>query len=270
MQRRKRFEVTSFVLLNGSKVAYSTAMNSTPGREADVSAGLFNTTHWSVVLRAQDKSEADLALLCESYRAPLLLWLRRRGHDPPDAEDLVQGFFAHLLKQDFLRNVSAAKGRFRTFILTALKNYLFDQYSKHAAVKRGGGQAVESLQETTEDGGLKHDPAASGKAPDEEYDRAWAGTVLANAQRQLKQECAHSGHGALCAALEPSLFADETACSYQEIGEHLGMSEGAVKMGALRIRGRLKRLIREQVLQTVTDEKELEQELRYLISLFGR
>jgi RNA polymerase sigma-70 factor (ECF subfamily) len=245
-------------------------MNSTPGREADVSAGLFNTTHWSVVLRAQDKSEADLALLCESYRAPLLLWLRRRGHDPPDAEDLVQGFFAHLLKQDFLRNVSQAKGRFRTFMLTALKHYLCDQYSKKAAGKRGGGRAVESLQETTGDGGRKYDPASPDKAPDEEFDRAWAGAVLANALRQLKHECAQSGHGALCAALEPSLFADETACSYHEIGGNLGMSEGAVKMGALRIRARLKRLIRDEVLQTVTDPQELEQELRYLISLFGR
>ena len=231
---------------------------------------LFTTTHWSVVLGARDKSETALGKLFVCYRGPLLVWLRARFGAPPDAEDLVQGFFAHLLRRDFLANVSREKGRFRTFLLTSFKNYLHDQHDRGTAGKRGGGRRVESLQETDGQGQPMHDPAGPDSAPDLEYDRAWARTVLANAMRRLNEECARSGHAALCAALEPVMFVDETASSYRGIGESLGMSEGAVKIAAHRIRARLKGLVRGQILQTVASEQELEQEVRYLISLFSR
>ncbi len=245
-------------------------MNDQEGIEQDVSPGLFTNTHWSVVLRARDQSGAALETLCQSYRRPLLVWLRSRAKSPSDADDLVQGFFAHLLKRNFLRNVSREKGKFRTFLLKSLKRYLRDEYDKESAIKRGGGRIPESLEETDGMGTPVHQPAADGEAPDREYDRAWALTVLANALRQLELECARAGHEALCAALQPVMFADETASSYRQIGESLGMSEGSVKVAAHRIRTRLKGLIREEVLQTVADEAQLSQEIRYLINLFGR
>ena len=235
-----------------------------------VVSGLFAATHWSVVLQARGKSADALAALCRHYRNPLLCWLRGRGTSPHDAEDLVQGFLAHLLQRDFLENVSPTRGRFRTFLLVSLKNYLRDEHRKDFAAKRGGGQKVESLQEITDEGKLRHEPQATDDSPDVEFDRAWADAVLANAVQQLTAECARSGHERLCAALEPVLFADETAGSYREIGEQLGMSEGAVKVAAHRLRVRLKNLIRAEVLQTVADERELDGELRYLIALQGR
>ena len=238
------------------------------GQESD--PGLFTATHWSMVRRAQDKSETALNSLFQSYRSPLLIWLRARHYSPHDAEDLLQGFFANLLRHNFLKDVCREKGKFRTFLLTSLKHHLSDERDKANAQKRGSGQAPDSLQETDDQGQPIHDPAASGAAPDEEYDRAWARAVLANAMRQLGTECARTGHETLCSALEPVMFADETAAPDREIGEQLSMSEGAVKTAAHRIRARLRDIIREEILQTVDNEADLQEELHYLASLFGK
>lgn len=232
--------------------------------------GLFEATRWSVVLRARDKSEAALGTLCENYRQPLLTWLRIWGYSQHDAEDLVQGYFAHLLSRDFLANVSREKGLFRTFLLRCFKNYIRDQVDRNKAAKRGKGAGLESLDETTEDGQKIHDPAANQTSPDQDYDRAWAQAILDNALKRLERECARSGHTALCQELQPVMFADETASPYAEIATRLGMTTGAVTTAAHRIRSRLKGLLREEVLQTVTSDGDLQNELKYLIQLFSR
>ena len=148
-------------------------------------AKLFTSTHWSVVLRAKDKSEAALNSLCAAYRSPLLVWLRARGTRAEDAEDLVQGFFAHLLKREFLANVAREKGRFRTFLLNAFQNYLRDRRDHDHAEKRGGGQAPDSLDQTDDDGQAIHDPAFAGVSPDVAYDQAWAKAVLDGAFQRV-------------------------------------------------------------------------------------
>ena len=233
--------------------------------------GLFTTTHWSVVRRAQDNSETALNSLFHSYRRPLLIWLQKRARDytPLEPEDLLQGFCLHLLKREFLANVEPEKGRFRNFLQTAIKRYANDQHAKWRAAKRGSGQAPDSLQETDGLGQPLHDPAATDATPDLEFDRAWAQTVLANSLRRLQAEYARTHRAALCSALEPVMYADETAPSYREIGERLGMGEGAVKQAALRLRARFREILREEVAQTV-DEPDLEDELRYLLSLFRK
>jgi RNA polymerase sigma-70 factor (ECF subfamily) len=233
--------------------------------------GLFPNTRWTMVRRAQADSQTALGSLFESYREPLLIWLRIKAYKyaPLEPEDLVQGFCAHLLSRQFMANVQQEKGKFRTFLLTALQRYAKDEHEKWRAGKRGGGQTPASLQETDDQGQPLHDPAGSGTAPDLDFDRAWAQTILANALRQLETECARSGHAALCTALEPVMFADETASPYREIGKRLGMSEGAVKTAASRIRARLKGIVREEILQTVDNEEDLRDELHYLASLFG-
>ncbi len=221
-------------------------------------------------MRAKDDSTVALNALCLAYRAPLLIWLRCHGEKPEDAEDCVQGFFEHLLSHDFLRGVAREKGRFRTFLLGALQNYLRDEQRRASAAKRGGGRVLQSLEATNGQGEPLHSPASPSPTPDTEYDRAWAGAVLTRAMRRLEAESARSGHAALCAALEPVLFADLQAPAYAQIGQQLGMTEAAVKMAALRIRQRLKQLIRAEVLQTVGSEGHLEEELRYLLSLFSK
>jgi RNA polymerase sigma-70 factor (ECF subfamily) len=115
-----------------------------------------------------------------------------------------------------------------------------------------------------------HRPASASPSPDKEYDRAWAAAILSSALQRLSQECARTGHAALCVALEPALFADADAPAYAQIAHSLGMTEAAVKMAALRQRQRLKALIRDEVLQTVASEDDLQEELRYLLSLFGK
>jgi len=231
---------------------------------------LFTATHWSVVLQARNESMEALNSLCTSYRSPLLAWLRCRGAKPEDAEDSVQGFFERLLRRESLKTVVREKGRFRTFLLTAFQNYLRDQHKHASAGKRGGGRELASLDETDGQGQRLVDQPVAQISPDLAYDRAWAQALLATALKQLESECSRTGHGALCQALEPVLFAEEQAPAYSEIAKRLRMSEAAVKMAAMRIRKRLKHLIREQISQTVPSEAELELELKYLQRLFGK
>jgi RNA polymerase sigma factor (sigma-70 family) len=246
-------------------------VGSTKGSEnSRADAGLFEGTHWSVILRARDKSEAALNVLCGNYRRPLLTWLRIRGYSQHDAEDAVQGFFAHVLNRDFLRNVAREKGSFRTFLLRCLKNHLQDEHDKKTAAKRGAGKSIESLDEMWADGIEPQQRKSGADSPDHEYDRVWAQTVLKNALHRLEIECATQGHSELCAELEPVMFADETALPYLQIANKLGMSEGSVKTAAHRIRNRLRGLVRDEILQTVACELEFEQEVRYLLQIFSR
>jgi RNA polymerase sigma factor (sigma-70 family) len=233
-------------------------------------AALFAATQWSVVLRARDNSAVALNTLCKHYRQPLIVWLKARGYSSHDAEDLVQGLFAHLLSRNFLNSVAKEHGRFRSFVLRCLKNYVRDQWAKANSAKRGGRDIVESLNATFDDGEVLHDPEATEPHPDTAFDRAWAANVLANALRRLHDECALQGHAKLCAELEPVMFHDEDACGYREIGMRLGMSEAAVKMAASRIRSRLRGLVREEILQTVSNGTDWESEVKYLMQLFSR
>ena len=218
---------------------------------------------------AQVGSETALNDLLENYRAPLLAWLRCRQISREDAEDLVQGLLSGLVRRDFLKELGQEKGRFRAFILSCLKNHLRDSRDKAKAFKRGGSVPLDSLDEIGPDGRPTHDLASTAAAADLEFDRVWGRTILENSLRRLEGESARTGHKPLCAALEPVLFADETSLSYRQIAESLGLTEGAVKVAAHRLRARLRGIIREEVRQTVQSEGDLEKELRELLTLFG-
>ena len=237
-------------------------MSSADTPQPPVSFQRFTPTHWSVVLRARERSDDALAALCASYRGPLLSWPRGRGVSSHDAEDQVQGFFAQLLKRDFLANVSQSKGRFRAFLLVSLKNYLRDE------AERSSGR-----QTRRRPGGALLDKKPRRGSPDKRraipvIRRMWNSTAPRPA-RSSPTPCGDyrrmraRSHQQLYEALEPCLFADETAASYRQIATRLGLSEGAVKTAAHRLRDRLKNLIRDEVLQTVADETVLDEELRY-------
>ena len=221
-------------------------------------------------MQAKDNAEPALARLCETYREPLLGYLRRTGYDYHAAADHLQGFFEQLLRRRFLENVGREKGKFRTFLICSLKNYLRDQHERESAAKRGGGQRIESLDETDANGAPIYQTVDACPTPDVEFDRAWAKLLIANALTQLECECGHAGKGALFAALRPCLQAEPGSASYQQVGQRLGMAEGAVKVAAHRLRGRLAVLLRGAVMQTIDDEQDWREELGYLISLFGR
>lgn len=237
-------------------------------REAAQPSPLFALTRWSLVQRAQRDSLTALNDLFTQYRAPLLKRLQAQGCPAEQAEDLVQGFCAHLLGRDFLANVAPEKGRFRTWLLNALQNWLRDEHARRTALKRGEGRVPESLDATHEDGEPLIVVAIESAAADREFDRAWAQSVLTHALNTVRQEAATTGHAGLVETLERTLFAGEESPAYREIATRLGISEGAVKVAAHRIRQRLRTLIRDQVLQTVGCQEDWEDEVRYLIQVY--
>jgi len=250
-----------------------------PGKEAS-SGGLLPNTMWSVILCARTGTEeaarAALERLCQAYYEPLRVcvrfWLQReRGFSRPLAEgrapDFLQGFFEVLLRREFLRRVDREEGRFRSFILKSLRNFLYDEWDKERAAVRGGGQPLASLEETDEEGRLLHDPASRSATPDHEVDRAWARTVLENAMRRLQAECDRLGKSTLFEAVRPVLSHDSDALPHGEIARRLCMSEGALNVALCRLRDKLREIIQEEVKETVTNKETWREELRALIEL---
>jgi len=156
--------------------------------------GRFETTHWSVVLRAQDKTspacQQALETLCQTYWYPLYAFIRRSGYSPHDAQDLTQGFFMQLLEKDYLRVVESQKGRFRTFLLNALQWFLAHERAKVGAEKRGGGRTPLSLDVPLAEQLYQKDAAAASGGPDQLYDRHWAMALLNEATARLQREYA--------------------------------------------------------------------------------
>ena len=239
-------------------------------QERPVSRSAFNTTHWTVVLQAGDSRapERDRALeeLCRTYWFPLYAFVRRQGRGPDDARDLTQGFFAHLLGNAQLRLVAPEKGRFRTFLLTALSHFLANQWIKDRRLKRGGGQWILSLDDDKAEARFLAEPADF-ETPERAYERRWALAVLQRAIERLEVEFMASGRRAFFAATRFALSGDRADESYREIAERLGTSEGALKVGILRMRRRFGELLRAEVASTVSSPEEVEAELRHLLTV---
>jgi len=180
----------------------------------------FVTTHWSVVLSARDphcpRSRQALESLCRAYWYPLYSYARRAGHSPPDAEDFTQGFFARLLEKDYLSAAARDKGRFRTFLLVALKRYLANEWDRQHAQKRGGFAPVVRIDQDLAESRFASEPAHH-LSPDLLYDRQWAMTLLEWTMTQLQQEYAASGRAELFDYVRHCLTRDESALPYTEI-----------------------------------------------------
>jgi RNA polymerase sigma-70 factor (ECF subfamily) len=244
-----------------------------PPAEADQ----FHTTHWSLVVRAQGVSRgldggstlahAALARLCELYWYPLYAFVRRQGHRPHDAQDLTQEFFARLLAKGWLAEVQQDQGRFRSWLLAAMKHFLSNEWDRLKAQKRGGHANVVSIDEATAEGRYREEPAEMDTA-ERLFDRRWALTLLDRVLAQLRAEFASDGKGVLFDALKGALTGE--ARPYAEIAQELGTSEGAVKVAVHRLRDRYRALIRAEVMQTVATPEETEAELRHLLSALAR
>ena len=234
-----------------------------------VDQGRFATTHWTVVLEAgrSDSPQAAAALetLCRAYWYPLYSFVRRQVRDPQTAQDLTQEFFARLLAKDSLAGVDRRKGRFRSFLLAALKHFLADEWDRWRRLKRGGGQPLLSLDETTAEGRYRLEPAHD-LTPERQYDRRYALTVLDRVLARLEEEFAAAGKRPLFEALQGSLVGDENVAPYTETGKRLHMSEAAVKVAAHRLRQRYRELLRAEIADTVASPAEIEDELRQLLA----
>jgi len=234
--------------------------------------GCFVTTHWSVVLSARDpaspRSAESLESLCRTYWYPLYAYVRRLGHSPADAEDLTQGFFARLLEKDYLKAAAPAKGRFRTFLLTALKRFMANEWDRQHASKRGGFANLVPLDQELAESRFAADTVHD-LPPDVLFDRHWAMTLLQTTMARLQEEYVTTGRATLFEYLRPCLARDESALPYTDIAARLNLTEAAVKLDVDRLRARYRDVLRQQIAETVTSPEEIEQEIRELFSAFG-
>jgi len=233
---------------------------------------IFATTHWTVVLAAGRRSapQADRALeeLCRAYWYPLYAYVRRHGHSREDAEDLTQGFFASFLKRNYLERVSSEKGRFRAFLLAALKHFLANEYDRAGRQKRGGGVAPLSLDWQDADARYQFDPADQ-ISPDKLYDRAWAMTLLEQVITRLRAESAAEGRAEVFEQLKPFLMAGGGDIPYAQAAAKLGLNESAARVAVHRLRKRYRELLRAEIAQTLSDPADLDEEMRALFRAFG-
>jgi len=207
-----------------------------------------------------------LEKLCRSYWPPLYSYIRRQGYAPSDAQDLTQAFFAKLLKKNFWARADPQQGRFRSFLLTALRNFLSDERDWVRTAKRGGGASIISFEEHASEErfqeGLAHNVSS-----EHQFDRQWASTVLEQARAKLRQECIDSGKSALYERVP--LLGGETEGGYESVSQELGMSVSAIKSAVSRLRERYGDLVREEVAHTVASPAEVEGEVRHLLTVIG-
>jgi RNA polymerase sigma factor (sigma-70 family) len=232
-------------------------------------AGRFHTTRWSaVLLSAQSQtpgSQAALAELCRIYWYPVYAFVRRRGSSVEDAQDLTQGFFHHLLDHKALRQVSPAKGKFRSFLLASLQNYLSDQADSERCLKRGGNTEFVPLDMKSAEDRYRLAPLDFLTA-DKIFDARWAMTLLDEAMGRLSDEYAALGKGSMFETLKPFIdpLNSKAALSYEQIANTLRVGSGSVKKLIFRLRKRYASVLREEVARTVSDPAEVDQEIHAL------
>lgn len=237
-----------------------------PGRD-------FRTTHWSVVLSAREhwsvQSTEALERLCRTYWYPIYVFVRRRGYGPHEAEDLTQGFFTKLLEKNYLEAADRGKGKFRTFLLTALTRFLANEWDRGRAQKRGGGHATFSLDELAPPGMEAYDPP-SDETPEHLYERQWAEAVLQQVLVRLRDEFDGAGRTGMFEELKSFLLEEKGAVTYSEAANRLKLSLSALKSSIFRLRQRYRDLLREEISNTVASPTEVEEEIRYLLSVLSR
>jgi RNA polymerase sigma-70 factor (ECF subfamily) len=239
---------------------------------AEIGTRSFATTRWSVVRRANDSrspdSAAALEALCRTYWPPLYAFVLSQGHPPAEGQDLTQEFFARLLTDGFLPGADPGRGRFRSYLLGAFKHFAAAEWKAAHRFKRGGGHTFLSLEELA---AIEQDipEAKAAELAEQLYDRHWAETVLARVMAQLGREWADSGQAVRFGALK-SFLADDEYESYAVLGARLGLSENGVASAIHRLRRRYAELLREEIAHTLDNPAEVDEEIRYLLTLLAK
>jgi len=234
----------------------------------------FSPTRWSLVAAAGDPDAAQprqaLGELCKAYWYPLYAYLRRARHSEADAGDLLQGFFLKLFETDGLRTADRSRGRFRSFLLASLKHHVANEQRREQAQKRGGGQPPISLDLSRGESRYANEAIepADSLTPDMFYDRQWAVALLEQVMTKLGSEHNATGKADLFDALSAHL-AGESDADYASIGARLGMTEGAVKVAAHRLRARWRESLRAEIAETLAEGESVDDELCNLFNAFG-
>jgi len=232
--------------------------------------GVFATTNWSAVVCAGADTTTEsleaLDRLCRLYWQPLYYFVRRRGYSEQDAQDLTQGFFARLLEKRSIGVADRERGRFRTFLLTSLENYLANEWDRAHRQKRGGGQQFLSLENTENaEASYQHLPADKA-TPSQLYDRRWAQAVLETVLRRLREEFEQRDGSGRFEVLMQFLFTDRGEVSYVHAAARVGLSESATKSAIYRLRQRYGAVFAEEIADTVARPEEVDEEIRELLS----
>jgi RNA polymerase sigma factor (sigma-70 family) len=239
---------------------------------------VFATTQWSVVLTAGragfQQAQDALETLCRTYWYPLYAYVRRRGYSPPDAEDLTQAFFAWLLERKWLGKADPQRGRFRSFLLTSISNFLSNEWDKATAQKRGGGKVIPLERDEAENRytwqPLSYSVPESSFTPEQSFEWRWALTLLDQVMSRLSAEFEETGKKEMFEALKPCLLGESAAQPYATLASILGMTEGSVKVTVHRLRQRYRQLLRDEIASTVAAPEEVDEELRYLFAVLTR
>jgi len=235
-------------------------------------ASQFTRTHWSVVLLAAQtpspEAQAALEKLCETYWYPLYAYLRRQGSAPADAQDLTQEFFARFLEKNFLAKVHPTKGKFRSFLLAALKHFTANEWDRVKAEKRGGKHTFISLDEQSAEDRYAFEPVAELGA-EGVYEQRWALTVLDQALLRLREDYAAAAKSAQFEELKQFLSSEAAPGVYAGLGSRLQMAPGAVAVAVHRLRQRYGECLRAEIAETLSDPEDVDDEMRHLFSIIN-
>jgi RNA polymerase sigma factor (sigma-70 family) len=242
--------------------------------EPDIaSASRFFTTHWSVVLAAGDQDSAEaqpaLARLCRSYWFPIYAFIRKRGHSPEEAQDLTQQFFATFLEKNYVARAARERGRFRTFLMSSVQNFLHNERDRAQAQKRGGGKTWLSLDQTGAEDRYQIEPVEESD-PAKAFEQRWAATLLENILVRLRSEYVQSDRGELFEALQAHLWGEADSIPYSSLAEQHDLSVSNIKVIAHRLRERYREILREEIAQTVAQPAEVDDEIRYLMRVVSQ
>ena len=232
----------------------------------------FQTTRWTLVVTAGDVESPDsseaLATLCEIYWYPLYAYARRWGQDADSARDLTQGFFAKLLEKNYVAAADQERGKFRTFMLTALQRYMADEWDRQRAQKRGGGNLPISLDFETAESGYKLE-LPDDRTPEDVFEESWAKTLMDRARQRLRGDMLVPGKEQRFDLIEGVIIGEREDSSYREIADILEMSEAAVKVAVYRMRRRFGEILRAEVADTVSDVADVDVEVKHILGLLS-
>ena len=238
-----------------------------------IGGGQFSVTQWSTVLAAarhpeDTQAREALARLYDFYRPPLYRFVRRSGYTRPDAEDLTQAFFEWLITKHRLAVADPGKGTFRTFLITLLKHFLYNEYNKAHAQKRAPSKPLLSFDADTAEAGLAQEPADRA-TPEAIYERECALALVGQALQRLRAQYEAKGKGDLFDALKPMLMREETAPAYRELAQRFGTTDAALREESHRMRKALKKCLQEELGRLVSDPDEVAEEMRHLLKVLG-
>jgi RNA polymerase sigma-70 factor (ECF subfamily) len=218
---------------------------------------------------SESQARSALESLCRQYWYPLYNFVRRQGRTHHEAEDCTQEFLARMLASDWVSRATPKRGRFRTFLLTSLRNFLANEWQRGQAAKRGGGQAPVPLEFSTAGERFAREPADPDLTPEQAFDRNYALDMISHAIDALREEYEKSDRGVLFAELRPHVWGNTSQKSVAQQAERFGMNAHAFTVALQRLRRRLGEHLRSDVAQTVADEADVDAELRHLIKASG-